>query len=53
MLQSRVSEVLHVDIHPAAEIGRGILMVRSLMPSWHAPCVLIQYVSLLNLLVVR
>ena len=27
MLQSRVSEVLHVDIHPAAEVGRGILMV--------------------------
>jgi serine O-acetyltransferase len=26
LLQSRVSEVLHVDIHPAASIGRGILM---------------------------
>lgn len=26
LLQSRVSEVLHVDIHPAAKIGRGILM---------------------------
>jgi len=26
LLQSRVSEVLHVDIHPAATIGRGILM---------------------------
>lgn len=25
-MQSRVSEVLHVDIHPAATIGRGILM---------------------------
>ena len=25
-MQSRVSEVLHVDIHPAAKIGRGILM---------------------------
>jgi hypothetical protein len=36
MLQSRVSEVLHVDIHPAAEVGRGILMVRPLGPFWHA-----------------
>ena len=36
MLQSRVSEVLHVDIHPAAEIGRGILMVRSSRQSCHA-----------------
>ena len=26
LLQSRMSEVLHVDIHPAARIGRGILM---------------------------
>ncbi len=26
LLQSRLSEILHVDIHPAAEIGRGILM---------------------------
>jgi serine O-acetyltransferase len=25
-LQSRISEVLAVDIHPAARIGRGILM---------------------------
>ncbi|KAK9822174.1 hypothetical protein WJX81_005220 [Elliptochloris bilobata] len=25
-LQSRVSEVLHVDIHPAARIGRGVLI---------------------------
>ena len=25
-LQSRVSEVLHVDIHPAARMGRGLLM---------------------------
>ena len=30
LLQSRVSEVLHVDIHPAAQIGRGMLMVRGL-----------------------
>ena len=36
MLQSRVSEVLHVDIHPAAEVGRGILMVRPLGPFRHA-----------------
>ena len=26
LLQSRMSEVLHVDMHPAARIGRGILM---------------------------
>lgn len=26
LLQSRVSEVLHVDIHPAAKMGRGVLM---------------------------
>ena len=26
LLQSRLSEILHVDIHPAAKIGRGILM---------------------------
>lgn len=26
LLQSRLSEILHVDIHPAANIGRGILM---------------------------
>ncbi|EFJ49080.1 hypothetical protein VOLCADRAFT_74427 [Volvox carteri f. nagariensis] len=25
-LQSRISEVFHVDIHPAAEIGRGIMI---------------------------
>ena len=25
-LQSRVSEALHVDIHPAARIGRGVLI---------------------------
>lgn len=25
-LQSRISEVFHVDIHPAARLGRGILM---------------------------
>jgi serine O-acetyltransferase len=26
MLQSRISEAFHVDIHPAARIGRGILL---------------------------
>lgn len=26
MLQSRVSEAFHVDIHPAAKVGRGILL---------------------------
>ena len=26
MLQSRVSEAFHVDIHPAARVGRGILL---------------------------
>ena len=25
-LQSRVSEVLHVDIHPAAQLGSGVLL---------------------------
>ncbi len=25
-LQSRVSEVLHVDIHPAAQLGSGVLI---------------------------
>lgn len=25
-IQSRVSEVFHVDIHPAAQIGRGVLI---------------------------
>lgn len=25
-IQSRISEVFHVDIHPAAQIGRGILI---------------------------
>ena len=25
-LQSRVSEVLHVDIHPAAHLGSGVLI---------------------------
>lgn len=25
-IQSRISEVFHVDIHPAAQLGRGILM---------------------------
>lgn len=26
MLQSRISEAFHVDVHPAADIGRGILL---------------------------
>ena len=26
VLQSRVSEVLHVDIHPAARLGRGLMI---------------------------
>jgi serine O-acetyltransferase len=26
MLQSRISEAFHVDIHPAAKVGRGILL---------------------------
>lgn len=25
-LQNRMSEVLHVDIHPGAQIGRGVLI---------------------------
>jgi serine O-acetyltransferase len=51
LLQSRMSEVLHVDIHPAAQIGRGILMVRAprpplaplllpLLPSVYTSCML-------------
>ena len=26
VLQSRVSEVMHVDIHPAAQLGRGMMI---------------------------
>ena len=39
-LQNRMSEVLHVDIHPGAKIGRGMLIDHAtgvVRPSVHNP----------------
>jgi serine acetyltransferase len=33
-LQSRISESFHVDIHPAATFGRGILLDHATGESW-------------------
>lgn len=47
-LQSRISEAFHVDIHPAAQLGRGLLMDHATGVVIGETCVIGDNVSLLH-----